>query len=642
MRIIRHIADGLQNLVTGLGTSADARSYRQYTQLAISPQQIEAAYDASPSLRKAITIPATDRIRAWRDWQADKDQIKALEAEEKRLQIQAKVKQAEILRGLGGGALILVTAGDPATPINAASIRKGSLVAVNVVSRWHLTGMDWDDDLASPNYGAPAYFQISATKGNQRIHPSRVVCFRAEPLPSIYMGSADDRFWGRGRVPSLLESAQNLDEALSTFSAIIKNALNIDIGVTGLFDILSDQAGEDTLKKRLALMITGQSIINGNLYDLGDGEGKGGEKIDRHQVTWTGIPEIIRVYAEAFSAASDIPVTRFWGTSAKGLNATGEGDDQNWSKMVGTGQKLETRPCLEQIDAVLIPSALGSVPSEIWWKFAPLDVPSEKEETDRFKVWVEAADRVQMSGAIPEVAFNKAYQNGLIEGGWMAGLEGALDEVPQNERFGLTPDAGGGDDDPSAVQAGGGDPVASAGGGGLPNGRPGRAIGDAAAWFNDATPRPLYVQRKLLNATDLIAWAKGNGFTSTLPASDMHVTVLYSKTAVDPMKMGRDWRENDRGEITVRPGGPRVIERLGENAVVLRFASPDLEYRHNDMVEAGGSHDWPEYAPHVTLSYDVPEGADLDALKAFNGELRFGPEIFEGLGLDWKRKVTEE
>ena len=160
--------------------------------------------------------------------------------------------------------------------------------------------------------------------------------------------------------------------------------------------------------------------------------------------------------------------------------------------------------------------------------------------------------------------------------------------------------------------------------------------------MTDATPRPLYVQRKLLNAADLIAWAKENGFTSTLPAGDMHVTVLYSRSPVDPMKMGRDWSENEKGQIVVRPGGPRVIEKLGENAVVLRFASPDLEWRHKAMVEAGGSHDWPEYAPHVTLSYAVPEGVDLEALTPFNGELRFGPEIFEALDLDWKSKVSEE
>jgi hypothetical protein len=121
----------------------------------------------------------------------------------------------------------------------------------------------------------------------------------------------------------------------------------------------------------------------------------------------------------------------------------------------------------------------------------------------------------------------------------------------------------------------------------------------------------------------------------------MHVTVLYSKTPVDPMKMGESWSGDDQGNIRVKPGGPRALERFGENAVVLLFSSYDLESRHRGMVDAGGSHDFADYHPHVTISYDVPD-TDLTAIKPYTGALEFGPEIFEPLDLDWKRKVTEE
>jgi hypothetical protein len=144
-----------------------------------------------------------------------------------------------------------------------------------------------------------------------------------------------------------------------------------------------------------------------------------------------------------------------------------------------------------------------------------------------------------------------------------------------------------------------------------------------------------------LNAADVIAWAKDQGFTSTLAPDDMHVTVLYSRTAVDPMKMGETWSGDDKGNITVKPGGPRAVERLGENAVVLLFSSYDLTSRHADMVRAGGSHDYGEYQPHVTLSYGVPADVDVTAIKPYIGKLVFGPEIFEALDLDWKSKITE-
>ena len=55
---------------------------------------------------------------------------------------------------------------------------------------------------------------------------------------------------------------------------------------------------------------------------------------------------------------------------------------------------------------------------------------------------------------------------------------------------------------------------------------------------NDAAPRTLYVSRKLLNAKAVIAWAKSQGFETTLPAADMHVTIAFSQTPVDWMAVG--------------------------------------------------------------------------------------------------------
>lgn len=154
-------------------------------------------------------------------------------------------------------------------------------------------------------------------------------------------------------------------------------------------------------------------------------------------------------------------------------------------------------------------------------------------------------------------------------------------------------------------------------------------VAEFAAQGGETAFSPLYVSRKLLNADELIAWARKQGFKSTSPAEDLHVTVLYSKTAVDWFKMaGEGW---DWADLTVEAGGPRFVERFGHGndaAVVLRFASPALTYRHDSMIERGASSDYDDYKAHVTISYD---GADIDLaqVEPFTGELRFGPEIFE-------------
>lgn len=93
--------------------------------------------------------------------------------------------------------------------------------------------------------------------------------------------------------------------------------------------------------------------------------------------------------------------------------------------------------------------------------------------------------------------------------------------------------------------------------------------------------------------------------------------------------------------MVIKPGGPRALERFGEGAVVLQFASWSLVSRHEDMVRAGASHDFPEYLPHITITYEAPEGLDLATIVPYSGELRFGPEIFEPLDLDWKAGIEE-
>jgi hypothetical protein len=152
-----------------------------------------------------------------------------------------------------------------------------------------------------------------------------------------------------------------------------------------------------------------------------------------------------------------------------------------------------------------------------------------------------------------------------------------------------------------------------------------------------ANAHPLYVERKLLNADDVIAWAKENGFEATVPPDEMHVTVTYSRTPVDPMKMGIAGNK-----IEVPEGGPRAVQPLGDKgAVVLHFKSPAIEQRHYEMIAAGASHDFPEFQTHVTITYDGG-GIDLAGMKPYSGPLIFGPELFSPLDDDWKDKITEK
>jgi hypothetical protein len=154
---------------------------------------------------------------------------------------------------------------------------------------------------------------------------------------------------------------------------------------------------------------------------------------------------------------------------------------------------------------------------------------------------------------------------------------------------------------------------------------------DRRAAFAARDVAPLYVYRKLLNAGALRTWARSQGIPNLEPAAELHVTVLFSKTPVDWFALSDGFGFDDK--LVVPEGGPRKVDRLGD-AIVLRFASDPLQWSHRRKVELGGSHDFPEYLPHVTIGRDPDGTFDLEAVEPYVGELRFGPEMFEDIELD--------
>jgi HK97 family phage portal protein len=165
-------------------------------------------------------------------------------------------------------------------------------------------------------------------------------------------------------------------------------------------------------------------------------------------------------------------------------------------------------------------------------------------------------------------------------------------------------------------------------------------VGQVTDGEKSIKPRTLYVSRKLLNSDEFLAWAMAQGFAPTLASDDLHVTIAYSRSPIDWMRVGEEYPVDDgKGELIVAPGGPRAVEPIGkEGAVALKFASWALTRRNHEIREAGASWDWPEYQPHVTITDDAAR-VDLSKVEPFRGPLRFGPEIFQEIDESWKPRA---
>jgi hypothetical protein len=424
--------------------------------------------------------------------------------------------------------------------------------------------------------------------------------------------------WGDSILQVVYSAVRNATSVQQHVAGLVPDARNDVISVPGLGRMLDNEIDTAKLTKRFQLARQMRSMFNLVLLEGNGGKGASatGEQWQQRQVSFTQLPELMRSYLGIAAAAADIPVTRLLGESPGGENSTGESDLRNYYDHVNADQRLKIGPSLDILDEVIVRSATGGRDPRIFYVWAPLWTMSELDKANVMEKKATAARALvgAGSGQQPIVGFEAmgaAIVNSLTEDGTLPGLEDAVDQYGSAEE--LEPP------EPPGI---------------IPGAPAIRQLLPPAGRVADAAPRSLYVYRRLRNTADFLDWARRSGFTGVLPASQLHVTVLYSKQQVDWMQMGTSWGSDERGRLVVPPGGPRVVERLG-SATVLSFVSSELSWRHSAMVEAGASDEYDSYQAHVTISYE-PQTVDLAAIRAFAGPLRFGPEIFEEIDESWR------
>ena len=602
-----------------------------------SQQEIEEAYRTSWLAKKIHNLPPYDMTRAWRNWQAEKAQIAAIEAEERRLGLRSKVRRALTLARLhGGGALILGLPGNPQTEANPDTLGKQGLGYVHVVSRYQLQVRDLERDATSPYFGQPTFYEMStANAAGLRLHPSRVIPFHGELVPEGALGVTVDDFWGDPLLLSLLKSLENSERAQNAIADLMEEAKIDVITIPNLMELVGVPEYEQRLLKRLSLAQSLKSTSNALLISGPAAEGDEGEKWEVRQTSFDGLPDLGRMFLQVAAGAADIPATRLLGQSPDGMNATGESDLRNYYDMLSSRQVSDLQPSLDPLDEMLIRSALGSRPEDIFYEWAPLWQLSPESKAKVAKEKAEASKIYADIGVLPARALEEGVQNQLIEDGTYPGLEGVLDDMPEAERF-PSLGAGADDDDPDAdadTRVGPLDPDAPEA---VPPRR--RAANDA---FRDATPRTLYVRRDVLNGAEIIAHFREQGLERLRDAATLHVTIAYSRQPVDWMAIAAEWSREPNGNLVVAAGGPRVAEPLGTYRVVAQlFNSPDLAWRHVEIQRHGASWDYDDYQPHVTVAEAQADGFDFDDVEPWRGVIELGPEIFEEVSEDWTAGVT--
>lgn len=361
--------DGLQNVVSGLGTNQSKRSHNQFTYGLLNQfAELDAAYQTNWIARQIVDIPAGDMVREWRTIKSD--DAEKIQQEEQRLGLMFACEDAlSWARLFGGSAILMLTNQDLAKPLNVSKIKKGDLKRVMVFDRWELSAYSINQtNVLAPNYLMPEHYTVQG--GSQQIHWTHFARFNGAKLPRRQM--AQTQGWGDSELRKCMEDLMDTVAAKGGIAELMQES-NIDVITRdGLADELaSDQ--DEAITERYQLFSQLKSIFNLALLD-------GQESFDRKTLNLSGVAPTLETLMVWLSGCADIPATRLFGTSAKGLNATGEGDLSNYYDSIRAKQNNQLAQPLNYIDEVMVRSALGDMPESFDYVWNPLKQPNQVEE----------------------------------------------------------------------------------------------------------------------------------------------------------------------------------------------------------------------------------------------------------------------
>lgn len=377
------LKDSLENLVAQLGTEQDKRHNSKFVnskRLSAqgNHQELNALYRTDWLAGKVVDIVPEDMTREWRSFtgEIEPEVVKDIVSEEERLQLSNNFQVADKWARLYGTSFIVMSIDDgqlPEEPLDLAKIKKGSLRHIKVVDRHRINHAEQQpiSDPLDSNYGLPEFYRFNDT--SVKIHHSRVIRFDGVPLP--FDEFRNNNYFSDSVLDRLYEAITNFNTTANGSASMVYET-NVDVvKVKGLMGYLASAEGESLLRKRFTLAGMLKSFNNMLLLD-------NEEDFNTKSNTFAGLPDLLDRFAKFLAAATDIPATRLLGTSATGLNATGEGDLKNYYDMIRSKQKSIYKPKLDYFDKIMILSMGLSPDKDYEYEFNSLFQMTPKEQSE--------------------------------------------------------------------------------------------------------------------------------------------------------------------------------------------------------------------------------------------------------------------
>lgn len=332
-------------------------------------------------VQNVVGLMVDDMLREWYKLKGSytPEALDALGKVERDTRLRERINEGLRWGRLYGGAagLIMIDGlDDLSKPLDVDMIYPGSFKGLYILDRWQgiTPNMELVFEGGDP---VPESYSITDAKGNTvvNVHHSRVVRFTGRDLP--YLERVAEMYWGESEVEALYKDVVAHDNVSANMAALTFQANINTMEVKGLEQLFS--IGSTQAQRRFWNVMQAQSVLRSN---FGTQLVEEGNKITNTQYTFTGLQEVYESMCLNLCGASHYPMTKLFGRSPAGMNATGESDLKNYYDYVDSQREAKVRPVLQKLLPVLAMSAWGTIPDDLDFTFPPLWTPTATETAE--------------------------------------------------------------------------------------------------------------------------------------------------------------------------------------------------------------------------------------------------------------------
>lgn len=332
-------------------------------------------------VQNVVGLMVDDMLREWYKLKGNvtPEMQDALDRVERQTRTRARLNEGMRWGRLYGGAagLILIKGQeDLSKPLDLDMVFPGSFQGLYILDRWQgvTPNMEVVFEGGDP---VPESYSITDARGYTvtNVHHSRLIRFTGRDLP--FLEKVAEMYWGESEVEALYKGVMAHDNVSANMAALTFQANINTMEVKGLEQLFS--IGSSQAQRRFWNVMQAQSVLRSN---FGTQLVEEGTKLTNTQYTFTGLQEVYESMCLNLCGASHYPMTKLFGRSPAGMNATGESDLKNYYDYVDSQREAKVRPVLQKLLPVLAMSAWGFVPDDLDFTFPPLWTPTATETAE--------------------------------------------------------------------------------------------------------------------------------------------------------------------------------------------------------------------------------------------------------------------